>query len=355
MINVPGMEGIVTLSAASFLTSLLTAAIGIGGGLGLLSVMPSFMPMTAVVPLHGVTQFVSNASRFAFDYRHAETRLLPAYLAGAILGAGAGYFFIGQIPDLYLSAALGGFILLCTWTGLVKNLGKVFTNFFTIAFIQTFLSLFVASVGLMSQPVLIKQGLPKNRVIVTHAMQMSVLHSLKVFAFVAAGFPFLQYWDIAAVMIVASAAGTYFGGFFRNRIPEKLGEIGLKAGITFFACKMIADAVVHGGLPMTVNIGIGVAAVAVLAYVAWTHRRVGNKNTRSRHVSLTAIELLEAEWHVAETNARIERQRRFIEKLGYDGQDITSAQIVFDSLCVSLSLYLQHRYRLLAVQTVMAA
>jgi uncharacterized protein len=355
MIHAPGMEAMVSLSAASFLTSLLTAAIGIGGGLGLLSVMPSFMPMAAVVPLHGMTQFVSNASRFVFDYRQAETRLLPAYLAGAILGSGVGYFFIGRIPDLYLSAALGGFILLCTWTSFVNKLGKVFTNFFSIAFIQTFLSLFVASVGLMSQPVLIKQGLSKNRVIVTHAMQMSVLHSLKVFAFVAAGFPFLRYWDIAAVMIVASAVGTYFGGFFRNRIPEKLGEIGLKAGITFFACKMIADAAVHGGLPVTVDVGIGVVAAAALAYVAWSHHSVGRKNAKCRHVSLTSIELLEAEWRVAETNARIERQRQLIEHLEHDGKDITSAQIVFDSLCVSLSLLLQHRYRLHAMQNVKAA
>ena len=238
-----GMDAVVSLSAASFLTSLLTAAVGIGGGLGLLSVMPTFMPMAAVVPLHGVTQFVSNASRFVFDYRHADTRLLPAYLAGACLGGAVGYFFIGQVPELYLSAALGGFILLCTWTSLVKKLGRFLTSFFSIAFVQTLLSLFVASVGLLSQPVLIKQGLPKNRVIVTHAMQMSVLHGLKVFAFVAAGFPFLRYWQIAAVMIVSSAAGSYFGGFFRDRIPEKLGVIGLKAGITFFACKMIADAV----------------------------------------------------------------------------------------------------------------
>ena len=242
MIAAPGMDAFASLSAASFLTSLLTAALGIGGGLGLLSVMPSFMPVAAVVPLHGVTQFVSNASRFVFDFRHADTRMLPAYLGGACLGGAAGYFFIGQIPDLYLSAALGGFILLCTWTSLVKRLGKLLTNFFSIAFIQTFLSLFVASVGLISQPVLIKQGLSKNRVIVTHAMQMSVLHGLKVFVFVAAGFPFLRYWQIAAVMIAASAAGSYFGGFFRDRIPEKLGGVALKAGITFFACKMIADA-----------------------------------------------------------------------------------------------------------------
>jgi uncharacterized membrane protein YfcA len=229
------------LSAVSFLTSLITAALGIGGGLGLLAVMPSFVPISAVVPLHGVTQFASNASRFLTDYRQAETRLLPAYCIGACLGAGVGYFFIGRLPDLYLSGVLGVFILLCTWTDLVKWLGRFITNFFSLAFIQTFLSLFVASVGLISQPVLMKQGLAKNKVIVTHAMQMSVLHGLKVFTFIVAGFPFFQHWKIMLVMIVASAAGSYYGGFCRDRIPERLGVMALKAGITFFAGKMIVD------------------------------------------------------------------------------------------------------------------
>jgi hypothetical protein len=59
-------------------------------------------------------------------------------------------------------------------------------------------------------------------------------------------------------------------------------------------------------------------------------------------------ELLEAERRVAEIHALIERQRQLIEELGYEGHDITSAQIVFDSLLVSLSLHLQDRYRLRA-------
>jgi uncharacterized membrane protein YfcA len=243
MIYTLSLEAVASLSAASFVTSLLTAALGIGGGLGLLSVMPAFMPMAAVVPLHGVTQLASNASRFAFDWRHADTRLLPAYASGACLGSAAGYFLIGRLPDLNLSAILGGFILLCTWTGLLKKLGRLLTSFFSLALIQTFLSLFVASVGLLSQPVLMEQGLSKNRVIVTHAMQMSVLHGLKIAAFMAAGFPFLRYWQLTAVMIAASAAGTFVGGMLRDRIPERPGAITLKAGITFFACKMIADAV----------------------------------------------------------------------------------------------------------------
>lgn len=236
------MTAALTLSAVAFLTSLITGALGIGGGLGLLAVMPSFVPITAVVPLHGVTQLVSNASRFLIDYRQADVRLLPAYFLGACLGGSVGYFFIGRVPDLYMSAALGMFILLCTWTGLVKKLGRFITSFFSLAFIQTFLSLFVASVGLLSQPVLIKQGLPKNRVIVTHAMQMSVLHGLKVFIFAVFGFPFISHWKIMLFMIVASAAGSYVGNLCRDRIPEKPGMVAMKFGITFFALKMVVGA-----------------------------------------------------------------------------------------------------------------
>lgn len=58
------------------------------------------------------------------------------------------------------------------------------------------------------------------------------------------------------------------------------------------------------------------------------------------------VELLEAEQRVAECNARIERQRRVIEELGSQAHDVTSAKIVFESLCLSLSLHLQDRHRL---------
>ena len=61
------------------------------------------------------------------------------------------------------------------------------------------------------------------------------------------------------------------------------------------------------------------------------------------------FELLEAEGGVAETNGLIERQRLLIEQLGYEGYDTTSARTVFDSLRVSLALYLQERHRLRAV------
>ena len=61
------------------------------------------------------------------------------------------------------------------------------------------------------------------------------------------------------------------------------------------------------------------------------------------------FDLLEAERGVAKINGLIERQRRLIERLGYEGYDTTSARTVFDSLLVSLALYLKERNRVRAV------
>jgi hypothetical protein len=59
-----------------------------------------------------------------------------------------------------------------------------------------------------------------------------------------------------------------------------------------------------------------------------------------------ATELAEAERLVPEINALIDHQRELIEKLAEHRFDITSAKIIFDSLLVSLSLYVQDRHRL---------
>lgn len=229
------------LVGVSFITSLMTAAIGVGGGIGLLAVMPQFIPIAAVVPVHGLIQMVSNGSRFAFDYKSAKTEILPRYIVGCLTGAVIGYFFIGHFPEKYLSLILGIFILAITWTPIVSSLGFVLKNFAIVGFFQTFLSLFVAVTGLISQPILMKMNLNKNEVIVTHAMQMSVLHGLKVAAFVFAGFAFMNYAELIIIMITASTVGSYLGGFLRDRISQRVGAVLLKAGVTFFGLKMILD------------------------------------------------------------------------------------------------------------------
>ena len=53
---------------------------------------------------------------------------------------------------------------------------------------------------------------------------------------------------------------------------------------------------------------------------------------------------LEAERRVSEFKALVECQSGLIQRLERGGKDITSAKLVFDSLCVSLSLYIHDRH-----------
>ena len=74
------------LVALSFFTSMLTAAIGIGGGLLMLTVMVSFLPPIVVLPVHGVIQLGSNSSRMALMRRHVDWRIWGFFAIGSILG-----------------------------------------------------------------------------------------------------------------------------------------------------------------------------------------------------------------------------------------------------------------------------
>ena len=76
---------------------------------------------------------------------------------------------------------------------------------------------------------------------------------------------------------------------------------------------------------------------------------------RKQGPDILITELLDAEWRIAECNALIEDQRQRIEKLADEGYDIFSEQTVYDSLCVSLALYVQARHRLCAMLNVKVA
>ena len=56
------MQSIVLVFSA-LLTSILSGVIGMGGGITLLAVMELFVPASALVPLHGSVQLMSNGTR----------------------------------------------------------------------------------------------------------------------------------------------------------------------------------------------------------------------------------------------------------------------------------------------------
>ena len=61
------------LGLLTFFTSTVAGIVGIGGGMILVAILPSFLPLNALIPVHGLTQMSSNLSRAVFGYKDIRT------------------------------------------------------------------------------------------------------------------------------------------------------------------------------------------------------------------------------------------------------------------------------------------
>ena len=103
------------LIPVAFVSAALTATIGMGGGVLLISVMPGLVPAGALIPLHGATQVASNVARTVTNRRHVAWRLVVPYAAGALVGATAGAPLARRMPVEWIPPVLGAFILVVLW------------------------------------------------------------------------------------------------------------------------------------------------------------------------------------------------------------------------------------------------
>jgi uncharacterized membrane protein YfcA len=238
-----------TLIPFAFLTSLTAAIGGVAGGIVLISVMPGLIPAAAIVPVHGIVQIASNVSRAAFGIRHVEWRIFRLYAAGAVFGALLGSQIVPYVSWGNVPLILGAFILVFTWMPKIGNAPELPGKFTILGFFQTSLSLFIGIGGPVNMPFLLRENLGRDRTVITHSVQMTTMHSLKVITLGILGFAFGPYWNLILGMVVAAAAGSWLGTKLRSRIPEEVFRRCLKILITLLALRMILKATLAPELP----------------------------------------------------------------------------------------------------------
>ncbi len=228
------------LIIAAFLSSSLTAVLGLGGGMLLIAIMPLFLPPAAVVPIHGVVQFASNASRGAFSTHTIRRDLLWPFLLGCLLGSLAGSQIVLKVPSRFLPIPLGLFILCMTWLPQIKKRLWFPGKFLSLGFVQAFLTLFVGATGPLNLPFLMRADLKKDQLVATSAAFMTIVHLLKIITFGLLGFAFGPYLLLMVMMILAVVSGSFAGTKFRHKVPEELFRKDFKVLLTLLALRMIA-------------------------------------------------------------------------------------------------------------------
>jgi uncharacterized membrane protein YfcA len=233
------MSDEIILGLITFVTSGMTAVTGVGGGMVLIAILPSFLPASTLIPIHGVNQFASNFSRAIFSYSDIQLRVMPMFLAGSIVGILIISIVVYYISLSYTPIFIGLYILLSLHSQSFNRKIQRFESYFIIGFFQTGLSMVVGATGPLSMALLLKEYDDTNKAIVTQAALMALTHLFKIIAFIYLGFLFFDYIGIILSMIIGSIAGSYIGTLFRKKIDTiKLKKI-LKILLTLLALKAI--------------------------------------------------------------------------------------------------------------------
>lgn len=233
------------LIAVSFVASLLTAALGLGGGLLMVAVLAGTVPPTALIPVHGIIQVGSNVGRAVLFRRHVRPAILGWFAIGAVIGVSIGASVAVNLPRSVLLLVIAVFVLVTTWAPKLGSRPVPERGFLAVGAVTAFITMFVGATGPFLAPFLSAERLGDRQATVgTFAACMSLQHGLKVAAFGVAGFVYLPWLPFAVAMIATGFLGTLAGRAIVVRLPERAFRLGFRILLTVLALRILWQALV---------------------------------------------------------------------------------------------------------------
>lgn len=247
----------VLLCAAAFATAVLSAVVGMAGGITLLAAMLLWLPPLVVIPLHGVIQLASNGSRTWFQRRHARFDILWRYALLLLPGGLAGLAVARSLPEEGLRAAIAGFVLLATWAPVARarwrasrraggggagGTAQLWRRFLPLGAAAGFLNVTIGAVGPLIAPFFLNLGLRRQALVGTKAACQTLGHLVKLVIFGGAGFAFHEHLPLLVGACLCVLAGTWLGSRLLERASESLFIALYRGVLTLIALRLAGSA-----------------------------------------------------------------------------------------------------------------
>ncbi len=239
-----GAGEIAILAGAALLTAILSAVVGMAGGITLLAVMLLFLPPLVVIPLHGVVQLVSNGSRTIIQRRHLRWNVIWRYSVLLLPMGFLGILVAERIPEDAAKAMIGVFVLLATWAPGVMLLGthpqdaNPERRFFMLGAVVGLVNIAIGATGPLIAPFFLNLGLTRFELIGTKAACQLFGHTAKIIVFGAVGFAFGGWVFVLAILSACVVVGTWVGSRLLEHVNERWFVPLYKAVLTVIAIRL---------------------------------------------------------------------------------------------------------------------
>ncbi|WP_210398266.1 sulfite exporter TauE/SafE family protein [Motiliproteus sediminis] len=237
----PGLAGLdlLLLVATSFATALMTAVLGVGGGVALLAVTASILPPLAIIPVHGLVQAGANTNRAVLTRRHLNRSLFTDFTLGAVVGAVIAALIVVQLPADVILLAVGSFVLYLTWGPKLPHKALRGWPLRFAAALTTLISMFVGASGPLVAAFTQQLSAERFVRVATFSACMSVQHGLKIAVFGGLGFAFSDWLGLIAAMIVSGFAGTWIGLHLLTKVSNEQFSRVFRWVLTLLALRLL--------------------------------------------------------------------------------------------------------------------
>tara|TARA_B100000029_G_scaffold512827_1_gene610570 strand:- start:3773 stop:4522 length:750 start_codon:yes stop_codon:yes gene_type:complete len=248
------MEELIILIIAAFITSSISAVLGMGGGIILLGIMAIIIPEGyKVIALHGMVQLFSNTTRTYVFRQYIKTNLIKQFFIGALMGVFISIIIILMLINYFnvqsaneikvemLKPFIGLFIVWYLFLKGPKKEKKV-NSFIPVGLIAGLSSIFVGAVGPLIAPFFLGNKLTKENIIANKAASQMITHLSKIPLFIY--FFNMNYKaeiNILLPLILAVYIGTNFGKKILSFIPEALFKKLFKLTLFIIAVRLILN------------------------------------------------------------------------------------------------------------------
>jgi len=226
--------------AVSLVTSFISAAAGIGGGLMMLAFLSALLPPMYLVPIHGIIQFGSNFFRATLSYKEINKSSIIPFVLGCLFGSTMGGFIFTNLPTNFLKFGIAFFILWSVFGSVPTIKSKLL---FPIGFLVSLISMLFGASGFIMVAVVKSMKLPPVNHVATHGAMMTFQHLIKCIVFGIFGFSFASYAPLVVAMIVSGFFGTLIGKQFLIKKGQYYFKTVLNIFLIFAAIRLVWSAI----------------------------------------------------------------------------------------------------------------
>ncbi len=219
---------LIVLLLASFGTAFLSGIFGMAGGLVLMGVLLSILPVPQAMLAHGVLQMLANGWRSFLLRKSIQKPIIIWYLIGAVIAVFL-LFLIAWRPEKLLVFFLLGMVPLLVWlpTNIIHLDAQKPAHAVLAGFLVTALNTFAGVAGPALDVFFVRTHLTRHQIVATKSITQVIAHFVKIVFWGGVFFDGFtaQNSGLFFALVLAmplSIMGTWFGSKILNRLHDKI-------------------------------------------------------------------------------------------------------------------------------------